>query len=230
MAGGQADCMWTDPPYGVSYVGKTADALTIENDGADDFEQILRGAFAAVTPALKPGAAIYVAAPAGRQSVAFGVEFINAGWRLHQGLSWVKNTMVLGHSDYHYAHEIIFYGYTQGGGRRGRGGEGWYGDNSQTSVLNFDKPSRSEEHPTMKPVALVAYCLENSSKPGQTILDPFGGSGTTLIAAHQTGRHARLVELDPRYCDVICRRYQQATGDKPIAEATGRAHDFEADQ
>jgi len=226
MAGAKADCMWTDPPYGVNYVGGTTDALTIKNDGPDGLQPLLHDAFASVTAALKPGAAIYVAAPAGAQSVTFGAEFLAAGWRLHQGLVWVKNQMVLGHSDYHYAHEVIFFGYRPGGGRRGRGGKGWYGDNSQTSVLAFDRPARSEEHPTMKPVELIAYCLKNSAPVKGVILDPFAGSGSTLIAAHQNNRQARLIELDPRYCDVICRRYQELTGDKPIAEATGNPHDF----
>lgn len=138
----------------------------------------------------------------------------------------MKNQMVLGHSDYHYAHEVIFFGYRPGGGRRGRGGKGWYGDNSQTSVLQFDRPPRSAEHPTMKPVELIAYCLKNSAPARGVILDPFAGSGSTLVAAHQHSRQARLIELDPRYCDVICRRYQELTGDRPIAEATGKPHDF----
>lgn len=121
-------------------------------------------------------------------------------------------------------------GYAPGAeGRRGRGGTGWFGDNAQTTVLEFARPKASREHPTMKPVDLIVYCLTNSSAPGHIVLDLFGGSGSTLIAAHMTGRTARLMELDPGYVDVICRRYQEATGDKPINAATGRPHDFTQD-
>ena len=121
---------------------------------------------------------------------------------------------MLGHSDYHFAHEPIFYGYTPGEGRFGRGGKGWYGDDSQRSILTFPKPSRNESHPTMKPVALVEHCLGNSTKPGDKVLDLFGGSGTTLIACEKLGRSAFLMELDPIYCDVIVNRWEQATGRK----------------
>lgn len=229
MAGGLADMVWTDPPYGVSYVGKTEDALTIDNDGAEGLEELLADAFDGVLAAVKPGRPVYVAAPAGPQGVPFANGLLQRGL-FRQRLCWVKSSLVLGHSDYHYRHEDIYLGYAPGGsGRRGRGGECWYGDNSQTSVLEFDKPSRNREHPTMKPVELVAYCIGNSSKKGDVVLDLFGGSGSTLIAAHTTGRVARLMEMDPKYVDVICRRYQELTGDKPIAESTGNPHDFTAE-
>lgn len=223
-----ADIVWTDPPYGVSYVGKTSDALTISNDGADEFESVLDGAFDSILQACKPGAPVYVAAPAGPAGIPFAVK-LNQRELFRQRLVWVKDVLVLGHSDYHYRHEDIYLGYTPGGsGRRGRGGEGWYGDNAQTSVIEFPRPRANKEHPTMKPVALIEYCLANSSRRGDLVLDLFGGSGSTLIAAETTGRRARLVELDPRYVDVICRRWQEATGRKPIAEATGNEHDFTA--
>jgi len=229
MDGGLADMVWTDPPYGVSYVGKTSDTLTIDNDGAEGLDELLSGAFDSVLASVKPGRPVYVAAPAGPQGVPFANALLARGL-FRQRLCWVKNVLVLGHSDYHYRHEDIYLGYTPGGtGRRGRGGEGWYGDNSQTSVLEFDKPSRNREHPTMKPVELVAYCLGNSSKKGQVVLDLFGGSGTTLVAAHTTGRVARLMEMDPKYVDVICRRYPELNGDKPVAESTGTPHDFTAE-
>lgn len=217
MVGSVAECLWTDPPYGVSYVGKTKDALTIENDGAEGLEALLGGAFAAADSALAPGGRVYCAAPAGPRNLAFRVAFVAAGWRLHQELVWVKSSMVLGHADYHYRHEPILYGYKPGEGRVGRGdhpGTRWYGDHSQTSVFEIDKPSRSKEHPTMKPVELVRRCLENSSKAGDVILDTFGGSGTTLLAAEVLGRTACLMELDPRYCDVIVMRWETATGEK----------------
>lgn len=224
-----ADAVWTDPPYGVSYVGKTADAMTISNDGADQFEEILDGAFDSILTAAKPGAPVYVAAPAGLQSVSFAQRLLDRNL-FRQRLIWVKNTLVLGHSDYHYRHEDIYLGYTpapKGSGVLGRGGVSWIGDNAQTSVLEYDKPSRSAEHPTTKPVDLIVHCLRNHR--GTTVLDLFGGSGSTLVAAHMLRREAFLMELDPRFVDVICRRYQRLTGDLPVSAATGRPHDFDSD-
>lgn len=221
----KVDCVWTDPPYGVDYVGKTKDALTIKNDGAGGLPDLLAAAFNAVTLAGKDGASIYVA-HAESQRLAFTQAFVDAGWRLHQTLIWDKGTIALGHSDYHYRHEPILFGYLPGGGRRGRGGTGWYGDNSQQSVLNVPKPSANREHPTMKPIDLIVICLNNSAPKGGLVLDPFGGSGSTLMACEYTGRKARLIELDPRYVDVICRRWQEHTGAKPVLESTGKPHDF----
>ena len=227
LDGNRCDCMWTDPPYGVEYVGKTKNALTIRNDGAADLAGLLAGAWAVATAALKPGAAFYIAHPAGALYRTFGESIVQAGWIYRQGLVWVKNTMILGHSDYHFRHEPVMFGYTDGSaGRRGRGGAGWYGDDSQTSVFMIDKPPRSEEHPTMKPVALVTAMLANSCPPGGLVYEPFGGSGSTLIAAHGLNQVARVVELDPAYCDVICRRYQEHAGTKPVLQATGQPHDF----
>jgi len=222
----KVDCVWTDPPYGVDYVGKTKDALTIKNDGAQGLPDLLAAAFNCLTLACKEGAAIYVAHPPGALALTFTQAFVDAGWRLHQSLVWDKGTIALGHSDYHYRHEPILFGYTPGGGRRGRGGSGWYGDNSQTSVFNVPKPSANREHPTMKPIELVVQCLNNSAPRGGLVLDPFGGSGSTLMACEYTGRKARLIELDPRYVDVICRRWQEYAGAKPVLESTGEPHDF----
>jgi site-specific DNA-methyltransferase (adenine-specific) len=126
----------------------------------------------------------------------------------------------MGHSDYHYSHEPILYGYMNGGGRRGRGGAGWYGDNAQKSVIDVAKPSRSEAHPTMKPVALVSLCLVNSSPAHGIVLDPFAGSGSTLIASEQIGRRCRAIELDPRYVDVIVDRWETLTGHKAELQRT----------
>lgn len=227
LADDRADCMWTDPPYGVDYVGKTKDSLTISNDGAGDLPTLLAGAFAVATVALKPGSPVYVAHPPGPNSLVFADAIVKAGWSLRQQLIWDKGVMVLGHSDYHYRHEPIWMGYTDGGqGRRGRGGEGWYGDHSQTSVFQVAKPPRSEQHPTMKPVDLVAAMLVNSCPKRGLVYDPFAGSGSTLIAAHTLDMCAAVVELDPRYADVICRRFQEHVGDKPVLEATGQPHDF----
>lgn len=229
LEGDRCDCMWTDPPYGVDYVGKTKDALTIQNDGAAGLEDLLAGAFAVATAALKPGAPIYVAHPPGPLSLDFAHAFLNAGWLLRQNLIWDKGAMVLGRSDYHYRHEPILYGFTDapaGSGRLGRGGDRWFGDNAQTSVFEVAKPSRNEDHPTMKPVELVTRCLANSCPPDGLVYEPFGGSGTTLVAAHITGRAARVVELDPKYVDVICRRFQQLTGTLPVLQSTGEQHEF----
>jgi len=216
LDGERAACMWTDPPYGVSYVGKTADALTIENDGAEGLAALLSEAFAAADDvALQPGARLYVAHPAGALSVTFGVAFLATGWRLHETLVWVKDCMVLGHSDYHYQHEPILYGFKPGpagSGRWGRGGAGWYGDNSQTSVFHVDRPKRSELHPTMKPIELIVRCLQNSTAPDDIVLEPFCGSGSQLIAAETLRRRCRAMEISPAFVDVAIRRWEGATG------------------
>lgn len=216
-----AALMWTDPPYGVDYVGKTANAMTITNDDRAGLPELLRGVFAAADAALEPGAAIYIAHPPGERSLVFFQAFTDIGWSFRQNLVWLKDSMVLGHSDYHYKHEPIMYGYKPTTGRRGRGGEGWYGDNSQTSVFEVPKPARSESHPTMKPVALVEHALRNSSPAGAVVLDPFAGSGTTLIAAENLGRHARLIEIDPGYVDVIVKRWTALTGGDAVRESDG---------
>lgn len=245
MDGWKARCMWTDPPYRVEYKGGGKKKLEILNDTAEGLEALLNGAFAAANGVLEPGASIYVAHPAGDLSITFGIAWRAAGWRMHQTLVWDKGGMVLGHSDYHYAHEPIyygqtpgpgkagksgnykdasspiFYGYTPGEGRSGRGGKGWFGNDSQRSILCYPKPAKSESHPTMKPVGLVEQCLGNSTAAGQIVLDLFGGSGTTMIAAEKMGRRARLMELGPGYCDVIVARWEQATGRK--AERAPRA-------
>jgi DNA modification methylase len=205
----------TDPPYGVDYVGKTADRLQIRNDGRAGLEQLLTAVFANLDRVLVAGAPVYVFHPAGALAEVFMRVFGAQGWRLRQGLVWVKDSIVLGRSDYHYQHEPILYGIKPGAGRRGRGGEGWYGDNKQSSVLAYPRPRSSREHPTMKPPELIGALLRNSSRRGQIVLDPFAGSGSTLAACEQLGRRARLIELDPRYCDVIADRYQRLTG-KPV--------------
>jgi DNA modification methylase len=214
MGGDRADLLWTDPPYGVDYVGKTARAMTIRNDGRRGLQDLLRTAFAAVDAGLEPGAAFYVAHPAGLPAVPFINAVLQTGWLVRQNLVWVKDTMVLGHSDYHYRHEAILYGYKPAAGRLGRGGMGWYGGEDQTSVFEIARPKASRDHPTMKPVALIEACVRNSSQREDVILDPFGGSGSTLIACHRLGRRAFLMEIDPRYCDVIRERWRRFTGQR----------------
>ncbi len=212
MAGERASCLWTDPPYGVSYVGGTKDALTIANDDAAGLEGLLRASLGNVADVLVPGATFYIAHPAGPLSLIFLQVVTEVGWKLRQTLVWVKDRLVLGHSDYHYRHEPILYGVLPGGGRRGRGAAGWYGDDAQTSVFEIARPSASPDHPTSKPVALVTMMLGNSTKRGDMVLDPFGVSGSTLVACEQLRRQARLLELDPRYCDVVVKRWEAITG------------------
>jgi site-specific DNA-methyltransferase (adenine-specific) len=212
MSGEVARCLWTDPPYGVSYVGKTADALTIANDDDAGLEGLLSSAFGAVQGVLAPSASFYIAHPAGPLAPIFASVVTGLGWSVRQSLVWVKDQFVLGRSDYHYRHEPILFGYLPGEGRRGRGGVGWHGDNAQDTVFEVPRPTVSAEHPTMKPVTLIAAMLANSTRRGDLVLDPFGGSGSTLIAGEQLGRPCRLLELDPRYCDVIVRRWESLTG------------------
>lgn len=205
----RADLVWTDPPYNVAYEGKTKEALTIQNDkqGDADFYQFLYDAFLTMFMFTRPGGGIYVA-HADTEGANFRKAMVDAGWLFKQCLVWVKQTLVMGRQDYHWKHEPILYGWAPGAAHT------WLGDRKQTTVLNFDKPSRNGEHPTMKPVELVEYCLNNSVIPGGLVLDLFGGSGTTLIACEKTGRNARIVELDPKYCDVIVARWEKYTGQK----------------
>lgn len=216
----RAAMMWTDPPYGVNYVGKTKDALTIANDTAEGLAGLLHDAFSnAQIAALQEGAAFYIARPAVALSVTFGNVILGLGWRLHEELQWIKDAMVLGHSDYHIKHETIMFGYLPGGGRRGRGGTGWYGDHSQVSVFEVPRPKASPDHPTGKPVDLIKPHLQNSSTGADLVLDVFGGSGSTLIACQELGRRSVMIEIDPVYCDVIVERWQQFTGQGATREA-----------
>jgi site-specific DNA-methyltransferase (adenine-specific) len=228
LLGGLVDCIWTDPPYGVAYVGKTSDALTIENDDLDEgaLGRLLDGALGNAWKHANPGAAWYVASPPGALQAVFMATLQRlGGWR--QTLIWVKNQFVLGHSDYHWRHEPIFYGYVPGAkGRRGRGGDGWFGDHGQDSVLDVPRPKRSEDHPTMKPVELVLRTLGNSTRKRAVVMDPFCGSGTVILACEIAGRTGRALELDPKYCDVIARRWQELTGELPFNERLGEPVDL----
>jgi DNA modification methylase len=216
MTGEVAEAMWTDPPYGVGYVGKGKRALTIANDSASQGPAVFAAA-CSVAP-LAPCARFYAAVPAGPLQADFLLAIRAVGWRLHQELVWVKNSLVLGHSDYHYRHEPILYGYTPGSGRPGRGaheGSRWYGDNSASSVLQYDKPSRNDRHPTMKPVGLIEECLSNSTRSGDLVYEPFAGSGSTLIAAERLGRRCYAIEIDPAYAQVTIERWAEFSGLEP---------------
>lgn len=203
-----ADLLITDPPYNVDYEGGTNDALSIQNDNMSENEFIafLKAAFQNADNHMKAGAAFYIW-HASRTQKQFEETM---SWTIRQQLIWVKSSIVLGRQDYQWKHEPCFYGWKEGASHK------WYSDRSQTTILEFDKPNRNAEHPTMKPVELFAYQIQNSTKQGDTILDLFGGSGTSLIAAEQTNRRCRMLELDEKYADVIVKRYKALTGQKGI--------------
>ena len=210
LCDGQLVDMWlTDPPYNVAYEGKTKDALTIKNDSMDDdqFRQFLRDSYTAADVVMKPGAVFYIW-HADSEGYNFRGAAKDAGWTVRQCLIWKKSTMVMGRQDYHWKHEPCLYGWKDGAGHL------WAADRKQTTILEFDKPSRNGEHPTMKPVGLFEYQMLNNTKGGDIVLDSFGGSGTTLIAAEKNGRFARIMELDPKYCNVIVKRWEDFTGQK----------------
>lgn len=249
LTDGASDLVVTDPPYNVAYTGGTKDALTIQNDSMSeaDFERFLTKSYAAMLTATKPGGAIYVfhAESAGG---AFRRTMTDTGWLYKQTLVWVKDRLVLSRQDYHWQHEPILYGWKPGAAHT------WNADRTHTtvidnqpdframrkeqllehlaelhatsSVIREPRPSRNAEHPTMKPVQLITRLVQNSSRPGQIVLDPFGGSGSTIMACEYAGRRGRSIELDPRYADVICRRWQDYTERLPVLEATGAKHDF----
>jgi len=181
----------------------------------EDFEALLFG-FIDVSKAHTKAGAPYYIAYGERNSLQFLGAFKRAGLKHSCNIIWKKHSLVIGRSDYHYIHEPIFYGWIDGQTHI------YYGDRKQTSVWEVDRPTKSELHPTMKPVELVLKAIHNSSKAGDIVYDPFGGSGSTLIAAEKAGRAARLVELDNKYVDVIVKRWQQYTGKEAILDGDGR--------
>mgnify|MGYP003402574585 FL=1 len=201
MDGELCDLVVTDPPYNVAYTGKTKDALKIKNDSMTDgnFYQFLYDFYTALGSYTKNGGAWYVW-HADSEGANFRKAMSDAGIMVKQCLIWVKQTMVMGRQDYQWKHEPCLYGWKEGASH------GWYSDRKQTTVLNFDRPQRNAEHPTMKPIPLFAYQIGNSSKQGDIVADAFGGSGTTMVACHQMKRRCRMVELDPKYCQVIVER------------------------
>ena len=199
---GEADMWLTDPPYNVAYEG--SNGLTIQNDSMEDvkFREFLRTAFGHAEKTLKPGAPFYIF-HADSEGYNFRGACHDIGLRVRQCLVWKKNALVLGRQDYQWIHEPCLYGWKEGGPHP------WYADRSQTTVMEFNKPKKNDVHPTMKPVEMLVYLLQNSSRRGDVVLDTFGGSGSTLIACEQTGRVCKTVELDPRYCDAIRRRWAE---------------------
>ena len=220
LCGGQLVDMWlTDPPYNVAYEGKTKDALKIKNDSMEDeqFRQFLCDCYVAADAVMKPGAVFYIW-HADSEGYNFRGAARDAGWTVRQCLIWKKSAIVLGRQDYHWKHEPCLYGWKGGAGHL------WAADRKQSTILEFEKPTRNGEHPTMKPVALFEYQMLNNTKGGDIVLDSFGGSGTTLIAAERNGRVARLMELDPKYVDVIIKRWQDFTGKQAVHEETGKTY------
>ncbi|MFN3595152.1 MAG: site-specific DNA-methyltransferase [Thiobacillaceae bacterium] len=218
----RADMVFTDPPYNVNYANSARDTLRgkhrpILNDAlGEGFHNLL---LAALRPTIAHcRGAIYVAMSSSELDT-LQAAFRAAGGHWSTFIIWAKNTFTLGRSDYQRQYEPILYGWPEGATRH------WCGDRDQGDVWHFNKPQKNDLHPTMKPVELVERAIRNSSRPGHKVLDPFSGSGTTLIAAEKSGRVARLIELDPRYVDVIVRRWQGWTGRQAMREADGMAFD-----
>ena len=210
--------IFQDPPYNVDYANTAKDKLRgtnrpILNDNlGDGFQDFLLAAF---KPALaRCDGAVYVAMSSSELDTLQSA-FRAAGGKWSTFIIWAKNTFTLGRSDYQRQYEPILYGWPEGATRH------WCGDRDQGDVWHFNKPRVNDLHPTMKPVELVERAIRNSSRPGDVVLDPFGGSGTTLIAAEKSGRQARLIELDPKYVDVIVRRWQEYAGAQAVREADG---------
>lgn len=216
----KVDLFLTDPPYNValgmggSYdtarkIHRRTDGLVIMNDSMDDAEyrDFLTKAFLCAKQNMKDGASFYIW-HADNEGYTVRGAVMDAGFKSRQTLIWEKNAITLGRQDYQWKHEPCLYGWNDGAGHS------WYSDRTQSTVLYFDKPSRSVEHPTMKPVPLFDYLIKNSTKSGDIVLDTFGGSGTTIIACEQNGRSGYLMELDPRYVDVIINRWETLTREK----------------
>ena len=209
MRGEQANLWLTDPPYNVDYEGQAG--MKIQNDSMQDlaFRDFLRKAYKASVDVLAPGGAFYIW-HADSEGFNFRGAARDVGLQVRQCLIWNKSSLVLGRQDYQWKHEPCLYGWKDGAAHN------WYSDRAQTTVLDFDKPKSNNLHPTMKPVALFEYLIENSTAPGDIVLDTFGGSGTTLIACENLGRRCYMCELDPIYASVIIQRYEEHTGDKAV--------------
>lgn len=204
--GKRVNLILTDPPYGVSF--KSASGLTIQNDSMknEEFYSFLLAAFKNMVSHLEPGGSAYVF-HADTEGLNFRRAFIDAGLHLAGCCIWVKNSLVLGRSDYQWQHEPVLYGFLKNGKHQ------WYSDRKQTTIWNFDKPKRNENHPTSKPLDLLSYPLKNSTQENAIVLDTFGGSGSTLMACELTNRICYTMELDEKYASVILRRYVEDTND-----------------
>ncbi|MBO4457840.1 MAG: site-specific DNA-methyltransferase [Butyrivibrio sp.] len=206
MDGKKANMLLTDPPYGVSF--KSSSGLTIKNDSIKDeeFYEFLKASFDAVVEHLEKGGVGYVF-HADTEGLNFRRAFQDAGFHLAGCCIWVKDSLVLGRSDYQWQHEPCLYGFMQNGSHP------WYSDRKQTTIWNFKKPKRNENHPTSKPLDLLGYPIGNSTQANAIVVDTFGGSGSTMMACEQMNRICYMMELDPKYASVILRRYVEDTGD-----------------
>lgn len=211
MGGQLADMLLTDPPYNVAYEGKTKDRLTIQNDSMDNdsFRQFLRDAFSSADAVMKQGAVFYIW-HADSEGYNFRGACFDIGWKVRQCLIWNKNSMVMGRQDYQWKHEPCLYGWKDGASHL------WASDRKQTTVIDYQRPTKADIHPTMKPVGLFDYQIKNNTKGGDIVLDLFNGSGTTIMACEQNGRVARCMELDPRYVDACIKRWEKFTGEKAM--------------
>ena len=209
MNGVKVDLLITDPPYNVNYEG--GNGLKIKNDNMDNdnFRKFLTDAFSTADSVMKEGAVFYIW-HADSEGYNFRGACFDNNWKVRQCLIWNKNSMVMGRQDYHWKHEPCLYGWKDGASHL------WASDRKQTTILDFDKPTKNAEHPTMKPVKLFDYQIKNNTKKDDIVLDLFGGSGTTLIACEQNGRISYNMELDPKYVDVIIDRWETLTGEKAI--------------
>lgn len=243
---GLADLCLTDPPYNVNYTGGTEEALKIENDhmSAEDFREFLTAAFSLMVKYTKPGGAFYVWL-ASREHMNFEAALNAAGLTVREQLIWVKNALVLGRQDYQWRHEPCLYGWKDGAPHYFRDDRTQTTvqesdppenvrkmkkeelvkfceallakmEDAESTILREDKPTSSEEHPTMKPIRLMARLIANSTRPNEVVFDPFGGSGSTLIACEQLGRQCRTIELDERYASVIVDRWEKYTGRRAV--------------
>ena len=206
MDGKRANLILTDPPYGVSF--KSSSGLTIQNDSIknEEFYQFLLAAFKNMVAHAELGASAYCF-HADTEGLNFRTAFIDAGFHLAGCCIWVKDSLVLGRSDYQWQHEPVLYGFLKNGKHN------WYSDRKQTTIWNFKKPKRNENHPTSKPLDLLSYPLQNSSQENAVVIDTFGGSGSTLMACELTNRICYTMELDEKYASVILRRYVDNTND-----------------
>jgi DNA modification methylase len=217
MGNERADLVFTDLPYNIDYHGRTAERLTIANDrmSPEEFVVFLEAAFGALRTAVKPTASIYVC-HGSRYQREFQNALEAAGFEVRCQIIWAKHTFSLGWGRYRFQHEPIFYCHVAGEE------DPWYGDHSQSTLWQEKKPAANRLHPTMKPVELVERALVNSSRRDDVVADLFGGSGSTLIACERLGRQARLMEIDPRYADVIIRRWTEFAGKAAVLESDGR--------
>jgi DNA modification methylase len=218
MAGDTADSVFTDPPYNVNYEGYTEDRLTIKGDRmtAEQFQQFLQSTFSSYRAIAKTGASLYVCHSSSWQREFQGA-MESAGFEVRCQIIWAKNTFAWGFGRYKFQHEPIFYCHVTDQK------DAWYGDKTQSTLWQERKPAANRLHPTMKPVELIERSLLNSSKAGDCVLDLFGGSGSTLIGCERRNRNARLMELDPKYADVIVKRWEDHTGKQAVLDSSGHA-------